>query len=360
MPEVCDVTLREGEQTPGVAFSEEEKIKIAGLLDGVGVEVIEAGFPSVSQDERRAIKKIVSLGLSAEISCLSRHLRKDIDLAIDCGVDVIGLVASTSELHARYKYRKPKKEIMDSAIEVLDYAKSHGLKVRFAAEDSSRADKKFLLRYFKEGEKHGADLVSVADTVGLFYPSKFFNLIKELKKNLKVGICVHCHDDLGLALANTLAALDAGAEQLQATVNGLGERAGNTPLEELLVALKIHHGIEKYELKILKKLSRTVEKYSGVRVAKNKPVVGKNVFLHESGIHVAAIIKNPSTYEPFPPEMVGARRGFVLGKHSGRKALEHLVGNLRKEEMDFLLKKIKSISSRKKISRKDIKVILSK
>ena len=256
--EICDVTLREGEQTPGVTFRKDEKIEIAKMLDAIGLEVIEAGFPAVSRGEKEVVREIASLGLRADIGCLARAIKGDVDVALECDVDVIGLLTATSDSHIKCKYRKSREEVLQSSLEVLDYAKAHGLDVRFAAEDATRTDVDFLKKFFREGERHGADMVSIADTVGALRPAAARTLVEDVRKTISIPICIHCHDDLGLALANTLTAMESGATQLQATVNGLGERAGNTPLEEVLVALRVHYGVEKYDLKSLLKLSKVI------------------------------------------------------------------------------------------------------
>jgi methanogen homocitrate synthase len=361
--EICDVTLREGEQTPGVIFRKEGKIEIAKMLDAVGLEVVEAGFPVVSKGEKEVVKEVASLGLNAKIGCLARAIKGDVDAALDCDVDVIGLLTATSDSHIKCKYRKSREEVLRDSLEVLEYAKAHGLGVRFAAEDATRTDREFLKKFFLEGERHGADIVSIADTVGILRPATARALVEDVRSVVHIPVCVHCHDDLGLALANTLAAMEGGATQLQATVNGLGERAGNAPLEELLVALRVHYGVEKYNLKPLLKLSKLVERYSGVRTAKNKAVSGRNAFVHESGIHVAALLEDPTTYELFPPKLVGARRKFVLGKHTGKKAVMHIAGGmgypLNEEEAGMVLEKVKSIcETKKEISKKELAEII--
>ena len=351
--EICDVTLRDGEQTPGVVFTREEKISIAEKLDSIGVEVIEAGFPVVSQTEEATVKEIAHLGLNARICCLARSVAKDIDVALRCDVDFVSVFIATSDLHLKYKYHKTFAEAESCALDVLDYAKDHGLTVRFAAEDATRTDINVLKSIFKAAEEHGADYISIADTVGILNPTTAFYLVKEIKKAVKTRICIHCHNDLGMAVANTISAAEAGAYQLHTTVNGIGERAGNAALEELLLSLLVQYGVERYNLSQLVELSKLVEKYSGMPVPKTKPVVGKNAFAHESGIHVAAVLEEPRTYELFSPEMVGNKREIIIGKHTGTKALKgvvHKMGhNLTHEQMCILLDKVKKCSEVKKM-----------
>jgi methanogen homocitrate synthase len=350
--EICDVTLRDGEQTPGVVFSGEEKIAIARRLDSIGVEIIEAGFPVVSPAEGAMVKEIAHLGLDAKICCLARAVAKDVDVALRCDVDFVSIFIATSDLHLKYKYHKTFEEAESCALDVLDYAKDHGLTVRFAAEDATRTDINVLMSIFKAAEDHGADYVSIADTVGILNPSTTFYLVNEIKKSTRTKICIHCHNDLGMAVANTISGAEAGAFQLHTTINGIGERCGNAALEELLVSLRVHYGIERYDVRQLTELSKLVEKYSGIPIPKIKPIVGSNAFAHESGIHVAAVLENPMTYELFPPEMVGGKREIIIGKHTGSKALKGVVEkmgyNLTHDQMCSLLDRVKKCSEAKK------------
>ncbi len=350
--EICDVTLRDGEQTPGVVFTREEKIAIAEKLDSIGVEVIEAGFPVVSKGEEAIVREIAHLGLDSRVCCLARSVARDIDVALRCDVDFVSIFIATSDLHLKYKYHKTFEEAQSCALDVLDYAKDHGLTVRFAAEDATRTDINVLRSIFKAAEEHGADYVSIADTVGILNPGTAFYLVKEMKKSIKAKVCIHCHNDLGMAVANTLSGAEAGAFQLHTTVNGIGERCGNASLEELLVSLRVQYGIERYDLSGLMELSKMVEKYSGIPIPRTKAIVGANAFAHESGIHVAAILENPMTYELFSPEMVGGKREIIIGKHTGSKALkgvlEKMGHKLTHDQMCVLLEKVKKCSEAKK------------
>ncbi|MDY6958406.1 MAG: homoaconitate hydratase, partial [Halobacteriota archaeon] len=257
------------------------------------------------------------------------------------------------------KYNSTREEAIEKAVSSLDHAKDYGLTVRFAAEDATRSDVVFLKEYFSAGEEHGADMVSIADTVGILNPRTTHTLISEIKEVIKIPICIHCHDDLGLALANTLAGAEAGVKQIQTTVNGIGERAGNTPLEEALLALYYHYGVDRYDLSKIIGLSKTVEEYSKIAVAKNKAIVGDHAFTHESGIHVAAVIVDPNTYEPFMPELVGGERKFVLGKHTGRRSLHHILMqegyDFTDDEVAIILDKIKESNlSKRKVTREEL------
>ncbi len=338
--EICDVTLRDGEQTPGVSFTCEEKLDIAHCLDTIGVEIIEAGFPSVSENEMRCIKEITKSKLDARICCLSRAIKSDVDAAIKCDVDLVSIFFATSDLHIKVKYNKSREEMLAQALEMVDYAIDHGVQVRFSAEDGSRTDISFLKEMFRQGCEHGATYSSIADTVGCLTPLQTADLIKNLKEGLNNKLCVHFHNDMGFATANTFTAAECGAFQLHTTVNGIGERAGNASLEELLVALRMKWGIDRYDLTHLTNISKMVSNYSGVPVSKTKPVVGENVFSHESGIHIAALLVDSSTYEYVPPAMVGGEQKFVLGKHTGRKGLEHIVNTLGYQLTDAQIDKV--------------------
>ncbi len=350
--EICDVTLRDGEQMPGVVFRPDEKLDIALRLDEIGVEVIEAGFPVVSKAEKSAVKEVCDLGLNAKVSALSRSVKADVDAALDCGVDMISVFIATSELHLKYKLHMSCPEAIRCALDAVEYAKDHGLIVRFSAEDATRTDFETLKKLYKKAEERHADYISVADTVGIMNPRTTYYMISEIKKAVNIPICMHCHDDLGMALANTLAGAEAGAKQLHTTVNGIGERSGNTPLEELLVALRLHHGIDRYDLTKLKDLSKLVESYSGIPVAKNKAVVGTNAFAHESGIHVAAVLEEPRTYELYSPEIVGAARHIIIGKHTGAKALRYITQrmgySLKESDLCALSERVKMCSEFKR------------
>lgn len=360
--EICDVTLRDGEQTPGVSFTCAEKMEIAAMLDEVGVEVIEAGFPVVSSSEKECVAAIARMGLRARICCLARARREDIDAAIDCDVGLVSIFIATSDLHIRHKYRRPREEVLAMGLDMVEYAVAHGLQVRFAAEDASRTDHAFLAEMYARGAEAGAAYSSFADTVGCLTPLEMENVIGKLASGVENRLCVHCHDDMGCATANTITAAQAGAFQLHTTVNGIGERAGNAALEEVLVLLRMKGGVDRYDLAKLHALSRLVSKYSRIPVPRVKAVVGSHAFRHESGIHIAAIVEDPATYEFIPPEMVGGRRCFILGKHSGRKALEHVVhatGNtLSDVQMQWVLEQVKEKSEGKCAVTQDVLLCL--
>ncbi|MBP1909009.1 homocitrate synthase family protein [Methanolobus bombayensis] len=349
--EICDVTLRDGEQTPGVVFTRDEKIALATKLDSVGVEIIEAGFPVVSVSEKEIVREIANMGLNARTCCLARSKVSDVETAVDCDVDFISIFIAMSDLHLKYKYHKSCEEMFSCAMEAVQYAKDHGVGVRFAAEDGSRTDVEVLKNAFKAAEEYKVDYVSIADTIGILNPSSTYYLVSEIKKVVHTPVCIHCHNDLGMATANTLAAAEAGAKQLHTTVNAIGERAGNASLEEVLVALRIQYGIERYDTTKLTELSKMVNEYSGLKPAVNKAIVGEHTFSHESGIHVCAILEEPRTYELFTPEMVGGKRHLIVGKHTGMKALKGIVRNmgyeLSSEQFTVLLDRIKNCTETK-------------
>jgi (R)-citramalate synthase len=316
-----DTTLRDGEQTPGVSLNPDQKLEIATRLAAAGVDVIEAGSAAASEGERDAIRLIADAGLSAEICTYVRALHQDIDYAADFGADSVHLVVPVSDLHIAKKMQKTRDQVAAMAYEAVEYAKSRGLIVELSGEDASRADQVFIREIFTEGVRRGADRLCFCDTVGLLTPEKVAQFIPPLAKIAPLSI--HCHDDLGFALTNTMAALKCGASCAHVTVNGLGERAGNTPLEEVVMALEILYD---YKTRIKKEdlyqISTLVARHTGVPLPINKAVVGEMAFTHESGIHAHGVMKEPSTYESIKPEMVGRKRRIVLGKHSGSASVE--------------------------------------
>ncbi len=310
-----DTTLRDGEQTPGVSLTPAEKLEIATALDRIGIDVIEAGSAAASEGEREAIRLIADAGLHAECCCYVRALAHDIDLAAECGVDSVHMVIPVSDLHIAKKLGKTREKVWDMALEAVAHAKERGLVVEFSGEDASRADQAFLGSIFSAAVDHGADRLCFCDTVGLLTPERVAEVIPAL---CFAPLSIHCHDDLGFALANTFAALRNGASCAHVTVNGLGERAGNTPFEEVVMAGEVLYGIATgIETKQLYQLSSLVSRLSGVELPTNKAIVGAMAFTHESGIHAHGVLRDASTYEPIKPEIVGRKRRIILGKHSG-------------------------------------------
>ncbi len=295
---IFDTTLRDGEQTPGVSLIPDEKLRIAIKLDELGVNVIEAGSAITSEGEREGIKKIVEEDLSAEICSFARAVKYDVDAALECGVDSVHLVVPTSDLHIEHKLRKTREEVKELAINTTEYAVDQGLIVELSAEDATRSDLDFLIQLFREGIDAGADRICACDTVGMLTPEKSYEFYKKLGE-LDKPLSVHCHNDFGLAVANTLSAIRAGANQAHVTVNGIGERAGNASLEETIVALHSLYNIKTdINTEMLYDVSRTVSRVTGLFLQPNKAIVGENAFAHESGIHADGVIKKAETYEP--------------------------------------------------------------
>ncbi|MEO2241146.1 MAG: homocitrate synthase family protein [Euryarchaeota archaeon] len=349
---IYDTTLRDGEQTPGVSFTPEQKLEIARLLDELGVQQIEAGFPVVSEGEREAVRRIAREGLDADILCLARTLRGDVDAAVECEVDGVITFIATSDLHLRHKLRMSREEVLERVADTVEYAKEHGLWVAFSAEDGTRTEFEFLERVYRTAEECGADRVHATDTVGVMIPEAMRLFVRRIREVVDVPVGVHCHDDFGLAVANSLAAVEAGAQAVSTTVNGLGERAGNAALEEVIMALEKLYGLDLgFNTEVLAELSRKVAEYSGIDVPPNKAIVGENAFRHESGIHVAAVLEEPRTYEPLDPREVGMDRKIVLGKHTGRKAVEAKLRELGvepdEELIEEVLRRIKALGDRK-------------
>ena len=319
---IFDTTLRDGEQTPGVCFSLDEKLEIARKLDQFKIHQIEAGFPIVSEKERESVKTIANEGLDATILGLTRTKTEDIDAALDCDVDGIITFVGTSDIHLDHKMHITRQDAINLSETAVEYAKDHGLFVAFSAEDATRTDIEFLKRIYGKAQECGADRVHIADTTGAITPQGIDYLVKELVKDIDIDIAVHLHNDFGLAVINSIVGVLAGAKAVSTTVNGIGERAGNASLEELIMAMKILYGKDYgFKTKYIKELSDLVSKASGLPIPYNKPVVGNNVFRHESGIHVDAVIEEPLCYEPYLPELVGQKRQLVLGKHSGCRAV---------------------------------------
>ncbi|NYB51128.1 MAG: homoaconitate hydratase [Methanobacteriaceae archaeon] len=320
---VYDTTLRDGEQTPGVCLRTQEKLKIARKLNELGLHQIEAGFPVVSKEETRSVKAIVAEEMDADILVLSRTKKEDIDKALDCDVDGIITFMGTSQLHLKHKLKITQEDALNICMNSIEHAKDHGLFVAFSAEDATRTDLDFLKKIYKKAETYGVDRIHIADTVGAISPQGMDYLVRELKKELNVDIALHCHNDFGMALSNCISGLLAGANAISTTVNGIGERAGNTSLEELVMSLLIIYGVDLgFNISVFHDLSKLVEELTNMKVPENKPIVGKNVFRHESGIHVDAVLEEPLTYEPFIPELIGHHRRIVLGKHSGCRAVK--------------------------------------
>src|SRR6266487_1036121 len=346
---IFDTTLRDGEQTPGVSITPEQKLNIAIKLSELGVDTIEAGFPVVSEGEKEGIKKIVKQNLDTEVCALARTVQADIDSGIDCGVNYVHTFIATSDIHMQYKLKMSREQVMERALWAVEYAKKNGLKVEFSAEDATRSDRKFLIDVFRAVTEAGADRIDIPDTVGYSTPEYIASLVREIKSKMNTPISVHCHDDFGLAVANSISAINAGATCAHVTINGLGERAGNASLEEFVMALQCLYS-KKHNIKInlLYEISKYVSNTMGVIVQPNKAIIGENAFGHESGIHTHGIINNPLTYEPISPELVGRKRWMQAGKHAGTHGIRAILNEFgidpTEEQLHTIIEKQKDIA----------------
>lgn len=348
-----DTTLRDGEQTPGVALTSLDKLKIARQLDMLGVPVIEAGFPITSPGEEEAVRMIVKEGLKAEIAALARSSKQDIEKAVATGVQRIHLFIATSDIHLKKKLQISREEAVKRAVEAIELAKSYGVKIEFSAEDATRTSLDFLVEFYKSVEEAGANIIDIPDTVGVATPFAMKTIVSRVHEAVRIPIAVHCHNDMGLAVANTLAGIEGGAIEAHVTVNGLGERTGNASLEEVAVSLKVLYGVETgINFKEIYNTSRLISSITGIVIPVNKPIVGENAFSHESGIHTHGIVSSPETYEPINPEFVGARRRLVAGKHAGihgiSAQLSEMGYRLNEEELRKIVKIVKDIGDKGK------------
>ena len=330
---IFDTTLRDGEQTPGVNLNAQEKALIARKLDRMGVDVIEAGFAAASKGDFEAIREIARVVKSSTVASLARALPGDIDRAWDSIREArfprIHTFIATSDIHMKYKLKMTEDEVYRQAVDMVKYAKSKCPDIEFSCEDASRSRREFIYRVLEGVIEAGATVVNIPDTVGYSYPDEFSALISDIKSNVpnigKAEISVHCHNDLGLATANAASAIGAGADQVECTINGLGERAGNTALEEIVMLIKTREGEFNVTTNIssehIAPVSATVSQLTGIAIQPNKAIVGGNAFAHESGIHQHGVIENATTYEIMTPESVGySKNKMVFGKHSGKHA----------------------------------------
>jgi 2-isopropylmalate synthase len=338
---IFDTTLRDGEQTPGVTVTPEQKVLIATRLSDLGVDAIEAGFPIVSQGEMQAIKTIANRGLRAEICGLARATDTDIDAAIKCDLKYVHTFIATSDIHMKFKLKMTREQVLERAVRAVEYAKKHGLKVEFSAEDATRSERSFLLQVFKAVEQAGADRLDIPDTVGYATPQYITQIVNDVSAATRLPISMHCHDDFGLAVANSIAGINAGAVCAHVTINGLGERAGNASLEEFVMALQcLYEKKHNIKTQMLYETSRFVSNTMGIIVQPNKAIIGENAFGHESGIHTHGIINNPLTYEPISPELVGRKRWLQAGKHAGAHGINAMLAEFGITPTDEQLKAI--------------------
>ncbi len=372
-----DTTLRDGEQTPGVHFSRAGKVEIASCLAGAGIDVIEAGFPASSAVDFDAVRAVAAAVKNVTVSALARMLHTDIDSAAlalaPAGKKRLHVFIATSDIHLEHKLGITREEALQQIADNIDYAKNLGAfdEIEFSAEDATRSDRDFLVEAVKTAVRHGADIINIPDTVGYATPTEISYLIRTVREKVEgdYELSIHCHNDLGLATANSLAAIEAGATQVECTVNGLGERAGNAPLEEIVMALRVRGkvlGNHKFGVKTVEisETSRLVSSLAGIPIAPNKAIVGKNAFAHASGIHQHGVMRASETYEIMDPAEIGlSSNTIVLGKLSGRHAFATRVReigySLTKEGIESTFARFKEIAAKKStVSDEDLRAII--
>ncbi len=376
-----DTTMRDGEQTPEVSFTIEDKLTIARQFNALGIDIIEAGMPVVSKGDFEACKRIAALkreqGLKPQIIGLARLNKKDIDEVVACDMDAVHVFIATSELHMRDKLKMTKEQVIDKITEMVSYAKSNFDVVEFSAEDATRTDLDFLIKANKTAIEAGAARINIPDTVGTTTPQAFGYVIQKnreaLPKNVK--ICVHCHNDFGLAVANSLAGVENGAEVIHTTFLGMGERAGNASFEQVATSLYALYGVKtSINYRELYRTSKLLERLSNLKIPVQFPLVGKNAFRHESGIHAHAVIQNPRTYEPLTPELIGYPRtdelediisqSITIGKHSGghslKAKLEELGVSYTRDQFDEIMGRVKELGDKgKRVTEIDLITIIN-
>jgi 2-isopropylmalate synthase len=363
---IFDTTLRDGEQSPGCSMNINEKIEMAKQLERLKVDIIEAGFAISSPGDFQAVKAIAETIKDCTVASLARALPKDIDRAWEAVKKAadprIHTFIATSDIHMKYKLKMTPEEVLEQVKNMVSYAAKYCSNIEFSAEDATRSKPEFLYHVFEAAINSGATVINIPDTVGYATPDEFAQLIRSVRENVpnidRAIISVHCHNDLGMAVANTLAAAAAGATQLECTINGIGERAGNAALEEVVMALKTRHSIYNLECLVdttqINRTSKLLSNITGINVQPNKAIVGANAFAHEAGIHQHGVMAEKSTYEIMTPESIGLTRNtMVLGKHSGRHAFEERLNSLgyhpAKEALDEAFRKFKILADKKKI-----------
>ncbi|MCO7126857.1 2-isopropylmalate synthase [Sporolactobacillus shoreicorticis] len=376
--EIYDTTLRDGEQSPGCSLKEHEKVQVAQQLERLNVDVIEAGFPAASPDDFKAVQHISKIIKNSTVTGLARSKKSDIDAAWEALKQTenprVHVFIATSPVHMTYKLCMKSEEVLEMAAASVRYARRFFPQVEFSCEDATRSDYAFMSRVVRAAIKAGAAIINLPDTVGYCSPQEYAAMFHYVKKQVpdidKVRLSCHCHNDLGMATANTLSSVDAGVRQIECTVNGVGERAGNVALEEIGVALHIRHNYYKVKTQLklneIAKTSRMVSQLMNSPISATKPIVGANAFAHEAGIHQDGVLKNPKTYEIISPNLVGLDSGtLVLGKHSGRhafrkKAVEMGV-HLTDKQIDQSFHEFKNLADQKKeLTDHDFRTIFSK
>jgi 2-isopropylmalate synthase len=374
--EIFDTTLRDGEQSPGVNLSTEEKVEIALQLERLGVTRMEAGFAAASPGDLKSVREVAKRIKNSTVVSLSRSVESDIDKAWEALKDAesacLHVFIATSPIHRQYKLRMNQEQVIEQAVAAINYGKKYFSMIEFSAEDAARTEIDYLSRVVEAAIAAGANIINIPDTVGYMTPVEYGNIFRQLQQNVKgieqIKLSCHCHDDLGMAVANALAAVEAGVTQVEGTINGIGERAGNTALEEFALALEtrkdIYQAATDLRLTEIARTSKLVSRLTGMIVPGNKAVVGANAFAHESGIHQDGVLKEKSTYEIITPESVGFKSNkLVLGKHSGRHAfkdkLNELGYDLDQEELNAAFSKFKDLCDKKKeVTDEDILALL--
>ncbi|HOJ99902.1 MAG TPA: 2-isopropylmalate synthase [Termitinemataceae bacterium] len=375
--QIFDTTLRDGEQAPGCSMNLQEKVEVARQLEKLGVDVMEAGFPAASPGDLAAVKAVAGVVKNSVVAGLCRALDKDIDAGWEAlakaAAPRIHTFIATSPIHMEYKLKMSPDQVLERAVAAVRYAKRYCSDVEFSAEDASRSDPDFLCKVFAAVIDAGATVVNIPDTVGYAIPEEFGRLVQYVKEHTpnidRVKVSVHCHNDLGLAVANSLAALVHGADQVECTINGLGERAGNASLEEIVMALRTRKDLFDLTCRVdttqIYATSRLVSQVTGVRVQPNKAIVGENAFAHEAGIHQHGVLANRATYEIMTPESIGIPRNrMVLGKHSGRHAFEERIKDLgftlEPQAIEEAFQQFKILADKKKVvSDRDIEALIA-
>lgn len=359
---IVDTTLRDGEQTAGVVFSNEEKIRIARYLDEIGIDQIEVGIPVMGGDEKKCITEIAHMGLKPSIMAWNRAVIADIKESLECGVDAVAISISTSDIHIEHKLQTTREKVLRMMSDAVKFAKDNNLYISVNAEDASRSDLDFLTEFALIAKHAGANRLRFCDTVGTLNPLTTFRYIKTLHDAVGLDIEMHTHNDFGMATANSLSGVYAGAKYVGVTINGLGERAGNSCLQEVIMGLKYQMNVDvAYNTTIFREVAQYVAVASGRELPVSKPIVGSNIFAHESGIHSDGILKNPLTYEAFKPEEVGLERQIIIGKHSGTASIrskfrEYLI-DLPDDDAKEILTRVRQMSIDKKRSLFDKEVV---
>ncbi len=339
-PQLLDSTLREGEQTPGVLFTVEDKLAIARALDGFGVDYLEVGHPAVSRDVARAARAVCAEGLEAETLVHARADRRDIDAAIECDADWVGIFYSVRSEALEQRFRRDLDQVVAQVVDAVEHAKAHGLRVRYTPEDTVRSPWTNVRVAAQAAVAAGADRISIADTTGCMTPTRMADIVRRMASVVDVPLHAHCHNDLGLAVANSLAAIEAGAQVVDVTVNALGERTGIADLAQVATALRVAYGVQAWDLAGLPDLSQLVAERSGFRVPEQAPIVGRNAFRHNAGLHVAAVFHDPGHYESIPAELVGRTRHVVVDRFAGLATLRYKCRELGIEADEERLQRI--------------------